>query len=94
MVFEMVWLYLRSSWMIMPSSGPRLCFLRSLALKMGSLGCLDVWQARRKLCLYLVLLRYSVLLAGVSAVGVRNDRILCANGEEMWGYAGRTGRLG
>ena len=38
MVFEMVWLYLRSSWMIMPSIGPRLCFLRSLALKMGSLG--------------------------------------------------------
>ena len=40
-----------------------------------------------------MLLRYSVLLAGVSAVGVRNDRILCAKGEEMWGYAGRTGRL-
>ena len=44
----------------------------------GVLGCVA------SVCLYLVLLRYSVLLAGVSTVGVR-DRFLCAKGEELCG---------
>ena len=69
--------------MIMPSSGPRLYFLRSLALKMVCLGCLELWQARTKLRCVLTAVLYSGLLGSVLCLGVRYDRILLASGDEL-----------
>ena len=69
--------------MIMPSSGPRLYFLRSLALKIVCLGCLELWQARTKLRCVLTAVLYSGLLGSVFCLGVRYDRILLASGDEM-----------
>jgi len=80
--------------MVMPRSGPCLCFLSSFALKMVCFGCLEVWQARRKLYWVWTWLRYCSESVGVSSDGARNVWILSASGEEMWGYAGRVGCLG